>query len=376
MNDINGVRAVFFLQPLVLGAWFPRIPQVQEHIGLSEGELAFALIALPLGLLATLAFGSKIAQALGTRKLLIVGLGAYVLTMPLPAFAATWMQLFVGLAIAGVAMAIAQLSLNVTASEVETRSDRSIMNGCHGFWSVGVLLGSAVGAAMAELRIAPGFSLLIVSSASLLPILYSANSITDYSLPAAPKTKEKGPRLSKGLVGIALFGFGISTTEGAMADWLAVFMTNVFDASPGIAGVSYTVFAISIAFARFQGDALKARFPVEKLARSLVGLAIAGLLIALFSPVIWMSFIGVAMLGLGVALGFPLAVSAASVLKGRSVASNVAILTQMTLCGFLVGPPMIGLVAEFSDMRIGLSVLLPVLILAFKFSKSLKPQVA
>ena len=161
-----------------------------------------------------------------------------------------------------------------------------------------------------------------------------------------------------------------------MADWLAVFMTNVFDASPGIAGVSYTVFAISIAFARFQGDALKARFPVEKLARSLVGLAIVGLLIALFSPVIWMSFIGIAMLGLGVALGFPLAVSAASVLKGRSVASNVAILTQMTLCGFLVGPPMIGLVAEFSDMRIGLSVLLPVLILAFKFSKSLKPQEA
>lgn len=374
MNDINGTRAVFFLQPLVLGAWFPRIPQVQEHIGLSEGELAFALIGMPLGLLAALSFGSKIAEALGTRKLLILGLGAYVLTMPMPAFANTWLQLFGGLALAGMAMAIAQLSLNVTASEVEARSDRSIMNGCHGFWSVGVLLGSAIGAAMAELRVNPGFSLTIVSLLSLPPILFSARSISDYPLPAATKPKEKGPRLSKPLIGIALFGFGISTTEGAMADWLAVFMTNIFDASPGVAGVSYTVFALSVAFGRFQGDALKARFPVEKLARSLVGLAMAGLLVALYSPAIWLSFVGVALLGLGVALGFPLAVSAASVLEGRSSASNVAILTQMTLCGFLIGPPMIGLVAEASDIRLGLSVLLPVLSIAFLFAVSLKSR--
>ena len=374
MTDINGTRAVFFLQPLVLGAWFPRIPQVQERIGLSEGELAFALIAMPLGLLAALAFGSKIAEALGTSRLLIVGLGTYVLTMPLPAFSGTWLQLFGGLGLAGMTMAIAQLSLNVTASEVEARSDRSIMNGCHGFWSVGVLLGSAIGAAMAELRVAPGLSLVIVSSTSLLPILYSAQSITDYPLPPAPKPKKSGLRLSKPLIGIALFGFGISTTEGAMADWLAVFMTNIFDASPGIAGISYTVFALSIALGRFQGDALKARYPVEKLARCLVALAILGLLIVLLSPVIWMSFVGVALLGLGVALGFPIAVSAASVLEGRSSASNVAILTQMTLCGFLIGPPMIGLIAEMSDMRIGLSVLLPVLVIAFRFAKSLRPR--
>jgi len=374
MTDINSTRAVFFLQPLVLGAWFPQIPQIQEHIGLSESELAFALIAMTLGLLAALTFGSKIAEALGTRKLLIVGLGGYLLTMPLPAFANTWLQLFGGLALAGMAMAIAQLSLNVTASEVESRSDRSIMNGCHGFWSVGVLLGSAIGAAMAELRVAPGHSLLIVSSISLLPALLSTLSITDYPLPVAPKDKVKGPRISKPLIGIALFGFGISTTEGAMADWLAVFMTNIFDASPGTAGVSYTVFALAVAFGRFQGDALKARVRVEKLARSLVGLAIVGLLIALLSPAIWLSFLGVALLGLGVSLGFPLAVSAASVLEGRSSASNVAILTQMTLCGFLIGPPMIGLIAEMSDMRIGLSALIPVLTLALVFSGSLKDQ--
>lgn len=374
MNDSNGIRAVFFLQPLVIGAWFPRIPQVQDHIGLSEGELAFALIAMPLGLLTALTFGRKIAEALGTRKLLLLGLTTYAITLPIPAFADTGIGLFGGLAVAGVALALAQLSLNITASEVESRSERPIMNGCHGFWSIGVLLGSAIGAAMAEIELEPGVSLVIMSALSLPPMLFCARAITDFTLSAAPDQKDTQQRLSKPLVGIALFGFGIATTEGAMADWLAVFMTNIFEASPGVAGVSYTVFALFVAFGRFLGDALKARFPVQTLARSLVSVAILGLLVMLFSPVIWMSFVGVALLGLGVALGFPLAVSAAGSLPHGSSAGNVATLTQITLCGFLIGPPVIGLIAEASDMRSGLLALLPLLILACVFAQSLKPK--
>lgn len=372
MTDTAAMRWVFFLQPIVLGAWFPRIPQIQDSIGLSEGALAFALMGMPLGLLAALSFGGRLAEVLGTRRLLTLGLVAYLIAMPLPAFAWSGVALFAALGIVGVCMAVAQLSLNVTASEVEARSPKPIMNGCHGFWSMGVLAGSALGAGMAELRIAPGLSLAMLSAVILVPTVLVAQSITDYALPAAPKEQGARTPLPKTLIYIALFAFGIAMTEGAMADWLAVFMTKVFAASPGIAGVSYTVFALSVAFGRFQGDILKTRFPVEKLARALVGLALLGLLTALLSPTLWLSFVGVTVLGFGVSLGFPLAVSAASVLPGRSSAGNVAILTQMTLCGFLIGPPMIGLIAQVSNMRVGLAALIPALGMAFVFSRALR----
>ena len=71
----------------LLGAWFPRIPQVQDTIGLNEGALAFALIGMPIGLLVALSFGAKLAERLGTRGLLTLGLTAYLASMPLPAFA-------------------------------------------------------------------------------------------------------------------------------------------------------------------------------------------------------------------------------------------------------------------------------------------------
>ncbi|MDG1521396.1 MAG: MFS transporter [Yoonia sp.] len=376
MTDTWALRLVFWLQPLALGAWFPRIPQVQHSIGLSEGTLAFALIGMPIGLLIALIFGSKLAAQLGTRGLLTVGLTSYLAAMPLPAFATSGPMLFAALGVAGMCMAIAQLALNVTASEVEARSVRPIMNSCHGFWAIGVLLGSAIGATMAEIRVTPGLAMLIVSATSLTPLIFCAWQVTDYPLPAAEKAQTTEPKPSKPLIYIALFGFGVAMTEGAMADWSAVFMTNIFDASPGVAGASYTVFALCVALGRFQGDALKARYAVDNLAQCLVAIALTGLFVTLTSPFIWLSFIGIALLGLGVSLGFPLAVSAASGLRGRSSAGNVAILTQLTLCGFLIGPPMIGLIAELGNMRLGLAALCPALLLALVFARALKPQAA
>lgn len=376
MNDLFFLRLVFFMQPLALGAWFPRIPQVQQNIGLSEGGLALALMGLPIGLLVALSFGGKLAEYLGTRNLLTMGLTAYLLAMPLPAMATSGLALFGALIIAGVCMAVAQLGLNVTASEVEANSSKSIMNGCHGCWSVGVLLGSAVGAGMAELRLSPGLSLTIVAVASLFPLVFGARQISDYVLSGSEQTQKHSWRPSRDLLYISLFGFGIATTEGAMADWLAVFMTKIFDASPGLAGLSYTVFAMSVALGRFQGDTLKDRISTEKLARILVALACLGLVLTVGGYTIWVSFTGVMLLGFGVSLGFPLAVSAASVLKGRSSAGNVAILTQITLCGFLVGPPVIGLIAELTNLRMGLSALFLALTMAFAFAPALKPRSA
>ncbi|KMW60709.1 Membrane protein mosC [Candidatus Rhodobacter oscarellae] len=362
------------MQPLVLGAWFPRIPQVQAALDLSAGQLAFALMGMPVGLLIALFFGGRLAEALGTRALLTWGLLAYACLMPLPAFAISGPSLFAALLLAGLALALAELGLNVTASQVETRAGKLIMNGCHGFWSVGVLIGSAIGALCAALDIAPNLSLVGLSALSVVPLIWVARSITNYAVPAEEDTKPGLRGLSKPLMFISFFAFGVAMTEGAMADWSAVYLTDAFAASPGIAGASYTVFALFVATGRFQGDGLKARFPVEKLAQTFALIALIGLALMLLSPLVWLSFLGIGLLGYGVSLGFPLAVSAVSALPGRSSAANVAVLTQITLCGFLLGPPMIGLIADATNMRGGLAALGPFLILVLLLARYLKPR--
>lgn len=370
--DIVAVRWVFFLQPFVIGAWFPRIPQVQATSGLGEGALALALMGMPLGLLVALSFGGRLAEALGTRSMLKLGLCASLAVTPLAGFAGSGYVLFAALVVSGLALALAELSMNIVASEVEVRSGRSIMNSAHGFWSLGVLAGSAIGSVQASVGLAPGISLVAVSLLTLIPVLRVAFRITDFAVDGSPRGGPREP-LPRALILIALFAFGIAMTEGAMADWSAIFLTQVFDASPGLAGVGFVVFAGFVALGRFCGDALKVRWGAVLLAQSCAVLALLGLMLAVLAPVVAVSLAGLAMLGLGVSLGFPLAVSAASILPGRSSAANVATLTQITLCGFLLGPPIIGLVAEAGGMRWGLAALFPVLVLAFVLAPRLAP---
>lgn len=370
--DIIAVRWVFFLQPFVIGAWFPRIPQVQAAAGLGEGALALALMGMPLGLLIALSFGGRLAEALGTRSLLKLGLCASLVLMPLPGFAWSGLILFAALVLSGSALALAELSMNIVASEVEARSGRSIMNMAHGFWSLGVLAGSAIGSVQASFGLAPGVSLVALSLLTMVPLLKVSLRITDFTVAGPPRTGPREP-LSRALVLISLFAFGIAMTEGAMADWSAIFLTQIFDASPGLAGAGFVVFAGFVTIGRFCGDALKVRWGAVPLARGCAVLALAGLMLAVLAPVLAVSLAGLALLGLGVSLGFPLAVSAASILPGRSSAANVATLTQITLCGFLLGPPIIGLVAETGGMRWGLAALFPVLVLAFVLAPRLAP---
>lgn len=375
-KNITAIRIVFFCQPLVLGAWFPRIPQIQTQIGLGEGALALALMGTPIGLLLALTFGGRLAEYLGTQRLLIFGLSSYLATMPLPALSWSPVSLFFTLSISGLAIAIAGLSLNVTAAEIEKQSPQPIMNGCHGFWSMGVLAGSLIGSGLAELALSVALSQVLVSVLTCVPLLWSAYAVDNFHLEnhQAENLKKFFNKPHKVLVFISLFTFGISMTEGAMADWSAVYMTNIFGSSPGIAGLSYTIFALFVALGRFGGDGLKAKMSTPRMAQSFVTIALVGLIVTRFAPSEMIAFLGIAFLGLGVSVGFPLSVTAASNLRVGSSASNVAFLTQMSLCGFLIGPPLIGLVAEMSDMRWGLSMLLFALFLALFFANALKEE--
>jgi MFS family permease len=166
------------------------------------------------------------------------------------------------------------------------------------------------------------------------------------------------------LLGICCFVFGITMTEGAMADWSAIFLRDALGAETGIVGLGYSVFAMMVAAGRFGGDTLKKRFGAVNTARICGTLALAGAAILFVAPNTVLALFGFAIIGLGVSVGFPLAVTAAAALTDRSASANVAVLSFVALLGFLVGPPVIGFVAEHADMRLGIACLVPVLIVS------------
>lgn len=371
------IMSAFFLQPIAFGSWLPQIPGVQERLALGPAELAVALLGLPTGILLMLPFAGQLVGRIGSRNTLIYGFPVFLALVPLPVAAPDIVSLFLLLALLGIGLSTIELGLNVEADVIEKRGTASIMNRCHGFWSLGIMTGSLIGAVFLAIE-APPFLAIGLLSLLLAPVaLVVCRALPAHAAPVAEAEKRSSWRLpGPAILGISLFVFGITMTEGAVADWSAVYLKDIFATSGMATGMGYVVFAMMVSLGRFLGDAAKERFGPVILARICLSLSLAGMLLVVVAPVTTIVYLGLACVGLGVSVGFPLAVTASADLGDRPAAENVAILSFIALFGFLVGPPMIGFVAELAGLRSGLATLLPPLILSMALAGLLRRRKA
>ena len=363
---------VFFVQPIHLGLWLSRVAEIQTTLELSKSQLALALLGMPSGLLPSLYFAGRTVEELGPRRALLIVFVPMLLAGILPSLASGTASLFMALLIFGVILPFAQVALNVFAAQVEKRFGVKIMNRAHGFWSMGVMVGSLIGVRLAShgLTAAPS---LIITAVILTPILI----MVAYRLPniktAQPKTTvDKAlPPMPTAVWLIAAVVFGATIVEGAMIDWATVYMREVADAISGSEGLAVTVFSGFVTLGRFMGDTVNRRFGTMFLVQLCIGSAISGLLVLVAGLGVVSAFLGFALVGFGVSTIFPLGVSATAALSDNGEARNVSVMTFGALSGFLVGPPMIGFFADTFSLSTAFLLLLPGLMFSFGFAQRL-----
>lgn len=372
------IMLTFLLQAMAFGSWLPRIPEVQARLGLGPADLALALLGLPAGLILVMPFAGPIVSRIGGRAAILYSLPAFLCAMALPAFSMHVVMLFTTLVLCGMAMSLVELGMNVVADEIERSHRVAIMSRCHGCWSLGMAIGSLTGAGMATGGLSPHLSVLLVSLASLpFGLLVVRRLPAVEKVPAAVATGPVSGLFIPGLLlaGICIVGLGSNLVEGAAADWSAVYLTDVFGADVAAAGLGYTGYALMMALGRFGGDWMRMRWGPVLLIRACYAIATLGVALVVFSPVYPLALLGFALAGFGGSVGVPLAVSAAASLNDRPAANNVAMLTLVSLIGFLSGPVIVGFIAEGFGLRVGLGVLLlPVLIAAILVSGTLRGQ--
>jgi MFS family permease len=372
----NALYLIFFTQPIVLGAWLPRIPEVQEKLGLSASELALSLVGAPIGTLLSLLIAGRIGDALGAKKTMAIFYPIFFVAMLLPFIAPSQFALALALAAVGSSISILELGMNVAADEVEKQYKRLVMSKAHGLWSLGLMAGTLIGSAAAWQSIAPLIAGLALSVLFLPAGFYGLKQL-DIQKPVPAPATDKTKRFTMPhpiLLGICAFTFGTTLTEGAVADWAAIFMRDAMDAGPGASGLAVTAFTLIVATTRMFGDRLRDMFPVHRLAMILATIGLAGVTVVYFADRYAIALIGFGLIGLGASLAFPLAVSAAANAPGSSSANNVATLSFLALTGFLVGPVSIGFITEATNIRVGLLVLAPMLAISAIFAFSLNPN--
>lgn len=373
LNPARRVFAGFAIYSFAMGSIFPRMPDVQQAMGVSEGQLGFGLIGAPVGTLVALTFATPLLERIGFKAALIAAIPLLALLYAIAVHAATPLQLFLLLIPVGLTVGSIEIMLNLEADRTEHMLGYRIMNRSHAFWSIGFFSAGLFGAAMAQLGVSPQWHLALCVPIALAGVYLC---LSDY-VPSPPRpntSAEKPPRFATPTAAImVLVAVTVSAMllEGGSMDWSAIYMRDVFGATPFMQGFVVAAFAFSQATTRFFADGFVDRSSPANVARAMLGVLLAGCVLVVAAPGLLLSLIGFALMGAGTAVIFPLAMSAAAQRHDRAASTNVAALAQISFTVFLLGPPLLGFVAEHWGIRASFGIGLPLVILSLLTAGSL-----
>ncbi|MCR6635705.1 MFS transporter [Devosia sp.] len=357
------IYASFFLFAVTTGALMARLPDIQTHFGISEGQLGLTMIGMAIGSLISLTFGPPVVEKLGFRKtalFTVLGPALLFATIPwLPVAPAMFAVLF----LAGLLAGALEINLNVEIDRLEVQTGQRFMNRAHGFWSVGFFVTALFGAMIRQSGLSAGLHLGIVAVIVVVVAGYLLFSATEAPKPAKVEGQSHGfafPNL--GLLPLCLIGFAAFLVEGAGIDWSAIYMRNVFAVEPFIGGMGLTLFAFFMAAMRLSADPIVARFGPRNVAMVMLTAASFGALLVGTAPTAALALVGFALMGAGCSAVYPLAVSAAAQRTDRPAAVNVAAIGQVSFVVFFLAPPLLGFVAEFLGIRWSYLICLPLLL--------------
>jgi MFS family permease len=125
-------------------------------------------------------------------------------------------------------------------------------------------------------------------------------------------------------------------------------------AASATAAWGFAAFSLTMAIGRLSNDRLVARFGAAGMvvAGAVIGAITLGAALLAGHPAA--AVLGFAGMGIGLANVAPIVFSAAGRLPGLAPGIGIAAVSTAGYCGFLAGPPLIGLVAEASGLPVGL----------------------
>lgn len=348
-RDRVTITMVFAVHGMVGASFLTRIPWITERLDLSHGQLGVALICPAVGAFLTMPMASGIVHRLGGRAATRLLILLWCAAISLPALMPSLPALCAALLLQGAAAGTSDVAMNAQGVLIERGLGRSIMSSLHGFWSVGGLAGAGIGAAItyadvdARIHLAGTAALLVV-----VGLFFTGR------LPEAATRPEdaKPPRFvlpGKAIIGVGIVGFCAAFIEGAAHDWTTVFVANVTESSQGTAALAFSFFAATMAVTRIVGDLVVQRIGPVWTVRASGLAAVAGTGIVALSRDPAPAIAGFVLIGLGVAIIIPLAISAAgraSAMPAQAIAGVVTIMYPASL----FSPGAMGGVAELTSL--------------------------
>ncbi|HYE01466.1 MAG TPA: MFS transporter [Alphaproteobacteria bacterium] len=368
------ISAIFLVNGFFFGNWITRIPDVKRALGVTDGELGTALLALGLGALGAMLLSGSLIARHGSRRVVAAMAVAYSFTPFLPVAADHYLVLVGGLLLFGIGAGAVDVSMNAQAALLEQKAGRPIMSSFHAAYSLGGLIGAALGGLAAEAGIAPFAHMLAIAMGGLAVNLATLRHL--FPDGPAPGGAE-GPRLAwptGALLPLAIVAFCCFLAEGAIADWSALYLREVLATDAGTAAAGYGAFSLAMTAGRFFGDRAVAAWGGRAVTRRGAALAAAGLVAALLLPWPPVAILGFGAVGLGLSNVVPVVFTQAA--RHGEAGRSIAAVSTLGYLGFLLGPSIIGWFAVATSLPAALGLVTALIVVAGLLARGGAPGAA
>ncbi|MGW5018802.1 MFS transporter [Streptomyces cacaoi] len=355
----------FALDGFVFAGWVVRIPAVKAQTGASSSALGLALLGVSAGAVATMMLTGRLCARFGNQPVVVASGVLLPLSVALPPLTHSALALGLVLLVFGATYGGINVAMNSAAVDLVAALRRPVMPSFHAAFSLGGMLGAALGGVVAG-HLTPTRHLTLLAALGLVVALLAAPTLLRHHLPraerSAPRTRPAQPAqptrrtapTGRAQLLVAVLGLIALCTaygEGALADWSALHLTDDLGAGAGVAAAGYSVFAGAMTVGRLSGTTLLERLGPGRVLIGGGALGCAGMLLGSLAPSVWAALAGFVVTGLGLANVFPIAIGRAGDLAGPS---GVAAASTFGYGGILLGPVAIGFLADWLSLTAAL----------------------
>jgi len=343
----------FFGKGFCFATWASRIPDLKLSLHLSEADLGSILFFLPIGQLIAMPFSGKIVSRFGSQKTTVYGTLFYSFFLIFLGLATTSWQLALALFFFGVSGNVCNIASNTQGVVTQQLYERPIMGFFHGSWSLAGFFGALVSLVMIYLGFSPFIHFIIAFAFVILLIVFNSKYLVK-TKNIKIKVKEKKSIFQfpdKVLIWFGLISFCCMASEGIMFDWSGVYFKEIVQAPATLVTLGYTSFMITMATGRFLSDFLVQKYGSKKI-MILSGIIITlGLYTAVILPYLITCTIAFMLVGFGVSNVVPIVFNEAGKIKTVATETALTLISSISFLGFLIGPPIIGYIAEVTNLR-------------------------
>jgi predicted MFS family arabinose efflux permease len=334
--------SVFMINGAMIGTWVAHIPWLQDHLGISKATLGLCLLCMAAGALVSMPLTGYVLDRRPSASVTRAATLTFCLLLPLPLLATSPVMLAAILFVFGASNGVMDVGMNAHGVALERELPKPIMSSLHGGWSLGGFAAAGIVVIAATAGVDPRVESLFVAVALWLVGLWITGRLGSASTHSRTAAGLAWP--SRAVLLIGGLCFLAMMIEGGIADWSGIYLRHDAGASAAAAAMAFTGFSLGMAVARLGGDRLNERLGTGRLLRGGMALVAIALGVVLLVGETAPAVIGFAFCGLGIANAVPLLFSAA----GRIEPASPSLAAAFTLgyTGFIVGPPLIGILSD------------------------------